>query len=416
MVYKLLHFIYLTFIIILDCKYSNFATLKRHDDDSSSTTSWFVQPQLASYITFGVGYCFIRVKGNAKARVWDKADIVPTPLFYTNSFRFGDWESIIFTSPRMATVRDYSWKYELVDLGLSVRWTDRNFMADSSFLNGQYLPYGWDVGLSENYKFTLETYEAHGFGQLDQMIDSGSPKINIVASGNDRIFNYNKQLRLPTLSEIEELIRNCHWAVVFRHDEKEAFRKPLKRNGHYYDDQIQNTWINRELKIYLDEGFAIEETIESIGDYDLLSSEVVNIRDGERPKLIFEGVHEFDLCNKPFFYPYYLVAYKTNPHTDGIKFPFSGYCEFDACKNKNIIYNSASNGKNELYWSVEIPSGDVVKLKGKYYIAMLKYLIGYDWSDLNPNSAYFIPSRPIIESVKDAWIGRNYRGVENIEK
>ena len=33
----------------------------------------------SGYCQFGVGYCFIRVKGNAKARVWDKADIVPTP-------------------------------------------------------------------------------------------------------------------------------------------------------------------------------------------------------------------------------------------------------------------------------------------------------------------------------------------------
>lgn len=314
----------------------------------------------------------------------------------------------------MATVRDYSWKYELVDLGLSVRWTDRNFMADSSIFNGKYFPYGWNIGPLENYQFTLETYESYGFGQLDHMLASESSDINIVASGNDVIFNYNKQLRLPTLSEIEELIYNCHWAVVFRHEEKEAFRKPLKRNGHYYFDQIQNTWIIRELKIFLDEGFATEQTIENIGDYDLLSSEVVNIRDREPiRKPIFEGVHEFDLCNKPFFYPYYLVAYKTNPHTDGIKFPFSGYCEFDSMKNKNII-NNASN-KSELYWSVEIPSGDVVKLKGKYYIAMLKYLIGYDWSDMNPNSAFFIPSKPIIDFVKDAWIGRNYRGVENIK-
>jgi hypothetical protein len=46
---------------------------------------------------------------------------------------------------------------------------------------------------------------------------------------------------------------------------------------------------------------------------------------------------------------------------------------------------------------------------------MLKYLIGYDWSDMNPNSAFFIPSKPIIDFVKDAWIGRNYRGVENIK-
>lgn len=315
----------------------------------------------------------------------------------------------------MATVRDYSWKYELVDLGLSVRWTDRNFMADSGIFNGKYFPYGWNIGPLENYQFTLETYESYGFGQLDHMLASESSDINIVASGNDVIFNYNKQLRLPTLSEIEELIYNCHWAVVFRHDGKDAFRKRLQRNGRYYD-QIQNTWIIRELKVNLDGAFATEQTIEKMGDYDFLSFEEVNLREQDsRRRQTFEGVREFDLCDKSDFYPYYLVAYKTNPQTDGIKFPFSGYCEFDDNKNKNIIYDSASNGKSELCWSVEIPSGDVVKIKGKYYIAMLKYVIGFDWSDMNPNSTYFIPSKPIIKFVRDAWVGRNYRGVENIK-
>ena len=27
---------------------------------------WYVQPIVALHITFGVGYCFVRVKGNAK--------------------------------------------------------------------------------------------------------------------------------------------------------------------------------------------------------------------------------------------------------------------------------------------------------------------------------------------------------------
>ena len=54
---------------------------------------WFVQPLVASYITFGVGYCFIHSKGNAKTRVWDKADIVPTPYFYLMPNK-GDSEAI----------------------------------------------------------------------------------------------------------------------------------------------------------------------------------------------------------------------------------------------------------------------------------------------------------------------------------
>ena len=51
---------------------------------------WCVQPLLALYITFGVGYCFIHAKGSAKAKSKDKADIVPTPLFYTLTAFFGE--------------------------------------------------------------------------------------------------------------------------------------------------------------------------------------------------------------------------------------------------------------------------------------------------------------------------------------
>ena len=42
----------------------------------------FVQPILASYISFGVGcYCFIHAKAMREAVLQDKADIVPTPYF-----------------------------------------------------------------------------------------------------------------------------------------------------------------------------------------------------------------------------------------------------------------------------------------------------------------------------------------------
>ena len=42
------------------------------------------------------GLLFYPCQGNAKARVWDKADIVPTPLFYTNSFLLGIGEHELF--------------------------------------------------------------------------------------------------------------------------------------------------------------------------------------------------------------------------------------------------------------------------------------------------------------------------------
>ena len=44
---------------------------------------WFVQPLLASYISFGVGcYCFIRTKAMREAKEMGETNIVPTPYFF----------------------------------------------------------------------------------------------------------------------------------------------------------------------------------------------------------------------------------------------------------------------------------------------------------------------------------------------
>ncbi len=44
---------------------------------------WFVQPDLAPYITFGVGYCFIPFQRQMRRpNLRDKANIVPTPYFF----------------------------------------------------------------------------------------------------------------------------------------------------------------------------------------------------------------------------------------------------------------------------------------------------------------------------------------------
>jgi hypothetical protein len=43
----------------------------------------FVQPLLASYISFGVGcYCFIRTKAMREAKEMGETNIVPTPFLY----------------------------------------------------------------------------------------------------------------------------------------------------------------------------------------------------------------------------------------------------------------------------------------------------------------------------------------------
>ena len=53
------------------------------EGDSSSATSWFVQPHLASYIPFGVGYCFIQQQRQCeKPHQQDKAVSSHTFILY----------------------------------------------------------------------------------------------------------------------------------------------------------------------------------------------------------------------------------------------------------------------------------------------------------------------------------------------
>ncbi len=309
----------------------------------------------------------------------------------------------------MATVRDYSskWKYELIDLGLSTRWTDRNFMATNDIENGIYLPFGMPLHqLDSDYLFTETAYKEYSYD-----IDEIEGK-SIVATANDAIFDSDNALRLPTEHEIEELIYNCHWAVVFQHTEKEPFKRRIKWKEHY-TDQTQTIGINRKLIVYLDYNFATEEIINSkFDDYDLIDTDEVQLKNAYSNNKN-DCLPKYDLYDKWEFDPYYLIAYKTNINEDGIKFPFTGICERDWNKNQNKIYNSSINGISEIIWSVEIPFGEIFNKKGSNYIGILDFTItSYD--SLEAPMIFNIPKRPIIRWTKKAWVGRNYRGVENI--
>jgi hypothetical protein len=48
---------------------------------------WYVQPLLASYIFFGVGYCFIHAKAMREALLQDKA--IRSHTFFIKKLRLG---------------------------------------------------------------------------------------------------------------------------------------------------------------------------------------------------------------------------------------------------------------------------------------------------------------------------------------
>lgn len=302
----------------------------------------------------------------------------------------------------MATVRDYSlkWEYKLVDIGLSVKWMDRNFLSGRDTDCGLYLPFGMTYSEhNKNYCFTEISFEDTNF--FKNIIEKKDDRTSVIATDYDVLFKYDKALRLPSEYEIEELIYNCYWAVVFQHIERESYKKEIKP-GRY-----QTIGMNRELIVYLDEEYAFEETINQMDDYAYISDEEVYLMKNYG----LQDLPALGLPNKWDFAPAYLIAFKTHPDRDGIKFPFSGRCEFDWDKNNNQIFNSNTN-KSDIKWSVEVPFGNISKGNFSNNIGILDYSVTINDS-LDALTIFKIPKRPIIKYTKGSWIGRNYHGVEN---
>lgn len=89
-----------------------------------------------------------------------------------------------------------------VDLGLSVKWADCNFGAQSKDEKGEC--YAWGM-LKSNHRGTLEYYEYY---KDNQFIDIGP-----VISGNDKYdivtATFGGKWRMPTIEEVIELYENC---------------------------------------------------------------------------------------------------------------------------------------------------------------------------------------------------------------
>ena len=76
----------------------------------------FVQPMLASYISFGVGcYCFIRTKAMREAKEMGETNIVPTP-FFIYPLSSGNW-----LAKSLKKLKEYNEVFTLLRKGYSVR-------------------------------------------------------------------------------------------------------------------------------------------------------------------------------------------------------------------------------------------------------------------------------------------------------
>lgn len=86
-----------------------------------------------------------------------------------------------------------------VDLGLSVKWADRNVGADSPEACGDYYAWGEITTKTDYNEYTSATY-GKGTGVI-----SGDAAYDVATA------NWGDGWRLPTVEEINELVANCTW-------------------------------------------------------------------------------------------------------------------------------------------------------------------------------------------------------------
>ncbi|MBP3680236.1 MAG: hypothetical protein J6I70_08000 [Bacteroidaceae bacterium] len=100
---------------------------------------------------------------------------------------------------------------QAIDLGLSVKWADRNLGANSPTDMGGL--YAWAEILSKN-KYTWGNYKywvcSGKFGPF--LENHFSKEIHSIDSEDDAItYRYGKPWRIPTATEFQELINKCRW-------------------------------------------------------------------------------------------------------------------------------------------------------------------------------------------------------------
>lgn len=105
--------------------------------------------------------------------------------------------------------------HEYVDLGLGVLWATCNVGASSPDDPGQYFAWG-ETEPKEAY--TEENYLGNGKTRIDLEDDPAQ-------------VHWGGPWRMPTWSELNDLIHECDWKVYWRSGERPYCRVISKRNG-----------------------------------------------------------------------------------------------------------------------------------------------------------------------------------------
>ena len=124
--------------------------------------------------------------------------------------------------------------HEYVDLGLSVKWATCNVGADKLEDYGDYYAWGETVSKSSYDKDNCETY-----GKNIGDIKSTDRDVAHVKWGGT--------WRMPTKTEIKELVDNCTWTWMMQNGVK-GYKFTSKKNGNSIFLPAAGYWLGTSLK------------------------------------------------------------------------------------------------------------------------------------------------------------------------
>ena len=146
------------------------------------------------------------------------ADLEEGATYFVRAYAVNETGTYYGKSIQFTTfARTFHEGHEYVDLGLSVKWATCNVGAESPSMMGDYFAFG-EVEPKEIYNWSTYKWCTANNGKLVALTKyyqsiSGSP-INLSVEDDAAHVNWGGEWRMPTASEIYELIENCSWEYV----------------------------------------------------------------------------------------------------------------------------------------------------------------------------------------------------------
>lgn len=302
----------------------------------------------------------------------------------------------------MADIIPFRFRYDLIDLGLSLKWSDRFFAADLPTNTGWYLPFG---NMNPDCEFSKENYHEPS-GKYAR-----NGETTIVLTENDVIATKSRnELRLPTYREVTELTdsKDIVWFVAFRF----VGESSRTIDGGFDKATERFLAIKNEIRVFLGEKpFACEINDKlCLIEHQALKDDYKILYKASLSKIepYYLGVCKWrkkeyfrNKCNSES--PVTMVGW----FDQVMKFPFVGNKAYDKQLGQNFIKNLGEERKGERHWSVSFPCGNIDQLYAFYNIALFNYTLSYK------DACFKLDYHPHIAFSASPWEGLNLRGVEN---